>query len=105
MAGRLAVCCSAGEALGEGEVVVDHTGQHAQVHDGAVAGGYEVDDLADGGGVLVTGDDKRAGNDALRVARLVEEGPDVAGVILVVQVGADVDAVHLKPPLARLWAR
>jgi hypothetical protein len=34
------------------------------VHDGAVAGRHEIDHLAHRGGVLVTGEHKRAGNAA-----------------------------------------
>jgi hypothetical protein len=60
-------------------VVLDESGQRSQVDDGAVPGGDEVDDLADGGGLLISGDDKSAGRDLGRVACLVEEGPDVAG--------------------------
>jgi hypothetical protein len=42
----------------------------------------EVDNLADGGGVLVSGNDEGAGLDLARVAGLVQEGPEVAGLIL-----------------------
>jgi hypothetical protein len=41
----------------------------------AVLRGLKVDDLADGGGVLVSGDDKGARRDRGGVASLVEEGP------------------------------
>jgi hypothetical protein len=63
------------------------------VHDRAVACGREVDDLADGGGVFVSGDDQGARRDLAGIAGLVEEGPEVAGLILVVEVSGDVDAV------------
>ncbi len=71
------------------------------MHDRAIAPGRKVDDLADSGGVLVSGDDEGAWLDLTGVASLVEEGPDVAGLILIVEVSGDVDAVHDGPPLAR----
>jgi hypothetical protein len=62
----------------------------------------EVDHLTDSGGVFVTGDHEGAGLDLAGIAGLVEEGPDVAGFVFVVEVGGDVHVVHLSSPLARL---
>src|ERR1700692_230952 len=67
-----------------------------QVHDRAIVCGREVHDLADGGGVFVSGDDEGAWLDLGGLMGLVEEGPDVAGLIPVVEVSGDVDAV--RPP-------
>jgi hypothetical protein len=50
-------------------------------------------------GVFVSGDNKGAWHDLAGVAGLVEEGPEVAGLILVVEVSGDVDAVHHGRPL------
>jgi hypothetical protein len=58
--------------------------------DRAVACGNEVDHLAHRGGLLVTGDDKDTRGDLARVAGLVEEGPDAAGLVLVVEIGSDI---------------
>src|ERR1022692_1648526 len=89
---------SAGEcAVDQVAVVVDEAGQEPEVDDGDVACRGEVDDLADGGGVGVAGDDERAGSYLGGVAGFVEEGPDVAGVVFVVEVSADVYAVHRQP--------
>lgn len=55
--------------------------------------------------VLVTGAGERANNDPGGIVGLVEEGPHVAGVVLVVEVSLDVDLVHAQPsacPHARL---
>jgi hypothetical protein len=54
--------------------------------DRAVAGGHEVDHLAHRGGFLVAGHDKDTRGDLARVAGLVEEGPDIAGLVLVVEI-------------------
>ena len=92
----------AGEcAFNQGAVVVDEAGQEPEVDDGAVACGHEVDYLAHGGGFLVAGDDKCSWVDLAEVSGLVEEGPDVAGLVFVIEVGGDVHVVHLTPPLAR----
>lgn len=82
-------------------VVIDQPGKEPQVHDRAIACGREVDDQANGGGVFVSGDDEGAWLDLAGVMGLVEEGPDVAGLILVVEISGYVDAVHHGPPLAR----
>jgi len=71
------------------------------VDDGAVARGSEVDHLAHRRGVFVSGDDEGAGLDLLRVAGLIKEGPDIAGLVFIIEVCGDVDVVHLSPPLAR----
>jgi hypothetical protein len=71
------------------------------VDDRAVACGHEVDYLAHGGGFLVPRDDQGPRADLARVACLIEEGPDLAGLVLVVEVGGDIHVVHLTPPLAR----
>ena len=49
--------------FGELPVVIDQPGKQPQVHNRAIARGREVDDLADGGGVLVSGNDEGAGLD------------------------------------------
>ena len=71
------------------------------MHDHAIARRHEVDDLAHRGGFLVTGDNKSPRMDLGRIAGLIEEGPDVAGLVLIVQVSRDIHQVHLNPPLAR----
>jgi hypothetical protein len=69
------------------------------VDDRAVPAGSQVDDLSDGGCVLVAGDDQRARGDPVRVVGLVEEVPGVAAVVFIVEVSADVHAIHSRPPL------
>src|ERR1700730_2019167 len=80
--------------LGESLVVLDETWQQLQVDDGAVPGRHQVDDLAHGGGVFVARYHDGAGPDLGRVARLIEESPQVARVIFIVEVCGDVHAVH-----------
>jgi hypothetical protein len=60
-------------------VVIDQLGKQPQVHDRAVACRREVDDLADGGGVFVSGDDEGAWFDLAGVAGLVHEGAPRSG--------------------------
>src|SRR5487761_102275 len=92
----------AGECpLDESAVVVYQAGQGPQVNDSAVAGRDKVDDLADRRGVLVTCHDQGARRDLGRVSGLIQERPQVTGVILVVEVSGDIDPVHFSPPLAR----
>jgi hypothetical protein len=81
-------------------VVIDQPGKQPQLHNRAIACGREVGDLADGGGVLVSGNGEGAGLDLARVAGLVQEGPEVADLIFVVEVSGDIDAVPHGPPLA-----
>ena len=71
------------------------------MHDHAIARRHEVDDLAYRGGLLVTGDNKSPGMDLGRIAGLIEESSDVAGLVLVVQVSCDIHQVHRSPPLPR----
>ena len=62
------------------------------MHDGAGGLGHYVDDFRHGWSVLVTGDDDGARHDQRRVWGLVEEGSQQPLLVLVVQVGRDVDA-------------
>jgi hypothetical protein len=39
--------------------------------------------------------------DLYRIASLIEEGPDVAGLVFIIEIGCDVHAVYINPPLAR----
>ena len=89
-------------SLDESLVVLDQSRQGLEVDDSAVACGYQVDDLADSGGVFVARYHDGARPDLARVACLVKEGPDVAGVIFVVKVRDDVHAVHFAS-FPRLW--
>jgi hypothetical protein len=50
---------------------------------------------------LIPGNDDGAWFDLPGVAGLIEEGPDVAGLVFIIEVCGDVHAVHLSPPLAR----
>jgi hypothetical protein len=54
-------------------VVIDQPGKQPQVHDRAIARGRGINDLADGGGVPVSGKDEGAGLDLAGVAGLVQE--------------------------------
>ena len=75
-------------------VVARITGKHAQVHDGPGELVDEIDHLGDrrsGGGA---DGDKRARSDDRAVAGFVKESPDETGLVLVVQVGSDVDGGH-----------
>jgi len=49
------------------------------VNNGAIPCRHKIDDLADSGGVLVTGYDERAGRDLGRVSGLIQERPQVTG--------------------------
>src|ERR1022692_2739693 len=80
-------------------VVVDQAWQEPEMDDRAVTCRREVDHLADGGGFLVTGDDEGTRRDLARIASLIEEGPDIARLVFVVEVGGDVHVVHLSAPL------
>jgi hypothetical protein len=81
---------SAGErSLDQGAVLVDQAGQEPQMHDHAIARGHEVHDLAHRRSFLITSDHQSSRADLARITSLVEEGPDVAGLILVVQVSGD----------------
>jgi Phage integrase, N-terminal SAM-like domain len=92
----------AGECpLDQSAVVVDQARQGPQVNDSAVAGRDKVDDLADRRGVLVARHDQGARRDLGRVSGLVQERPQVTGVVLVIEVSSDIDPVHFSPPLAR----
>src|SRR5260370_15025125 len=82
-------------------VLVDQPGQELKVDDRAVACWRQIDYLAYRSGILITCDNQSPGLDLARVAGLVEEGPDVASVVLIVEVSANVHAVHLSPPPAR----
>ena len=68
------------------------------MHDGAGRLRDEIDGLGDGlgdgRGVGCAGHDDGARHDDRRVASLVEERSDVAGVVLVVEIGGDVDCGH-----------
>jgi hypothetical protein len=64
-AGELGKKGWAGSLTGQGPfdelpVVIDQPGKQPQVHNRAIACGREVDDLADGGGVHVSGNDEGA---------------------------------------------
>src|SRR6202050_121331 len=69
--------------------------------DRAVTCGNETDPLAPCSGFLVPGHHKDTRGDLARVAGLVKEGPDVAGLVLVVEIGSDIYLVHRRPPLLR----
>jgi hypothetical protein len=71
------------------------------VDDGAIARRSDVDHFAHRRGVFVAGDDEGAGLYLLWIAGLVEEGPEVARFVFIVEVCGDVDAVDVSPPLAR----
>jgi hypothetical protein len=75
-------------------VVLDDTRQQTKVDDLAGRLLDDVDDLGNGWGVGITGDDDGAGRHERRVARFVQEGPDEAGLVFVVQVGGDVNGHH-----------
>jgi hypothetical protein len=64
-------------------VVIDQPGKQPQVHNRAIARGRKVDNLAHGSSVFVSSDDEGTWRDLAGVAGLVQEGPEVAGLILV----------------------
>src|ERR1022692_4446294 len=74
--------------------------QQLQVNDRAVTRRREIDHLVQGGSILAAGDNENPGLDLARVAGLVEEGPDVASLVCVVEVSADVHPVHIGVPVA-----
>ena len=82
----------------QSSVVLDQAGQEPEVDDDAIARGSEIDHFAHRRGVFVSGDDEGARLDLPRVASLVKEGPDVAGIVFVVEVRGDVHAVHIALP-------
>src|ERR1019366_33342 len=67
--------------------------------DRAVTRRREIDHLAQGGSILAAGDNENPGLDRAGVPGLVEEGPDVASLVDVVEVSADVHPVHIRHPL------
>jgi hypothetical protein len=86
---------SAGErSLNQRTILVDEAGQEPEMDDRAVACGHEIDHLAHGCGFLVTGHDKDTRGDLARVASLIKEGPDEAGLILIIKIGSDIHLVH-----------
>jgi len=98
----LIVGSSAGKrSFHQGSVVFDQTGQQPEVDDRAVARWSEVHHFANRRGVFVSGHDDGAGLDLPRVAGLVEEAPDIAGLVFIIEVRGNVDAVPVSPPLAR----
>jgi hypothetical protein len=66
------------------------------MHDRAVTCGYKVDYLAHRSGFLVTGDNKSPGVDLTRITGFIEKGPDVACLVLIVQISGDIYQVHLQ---------
>ena len=58
------------------------------MHDHAIARRHEVHDLAHRRSFLITSDHKSSRADLARITGLIKEGPDVAGLILVVQVSS-----------------
>jgi hypothetical protein len=60
------------------------------MNDRAVTGWHKVNDLAHRGRVLITGHHQRAWRDPGRVASLIQERPQVSGLVLVIEVRGDV---------------
>jgi hypothetical protein len=86
-------------------VVLDAAGEHPQLDDLAGRLGNDVDDLDHGWSIGITSDNDGARDDHAGVARLVEERPDEAGFVLVVQVGGDVDGDGRRSSLsAVVWS-
>jgi hypothetical protein len=73
------------------------------VDDGAVACRSKVDHFADRRRVLVPGHDDGAGLDVPGVAGLVEKGPDVAGLVFVVE-SAVMSTRYISALLSRDYA-
>jgi hypothetical protein len=68
------------------------------VNDGAVTCRDKINDLAHGGRVFVTGNDEGTWRYLGRVTGLIQERPQVTGLILIIEVSGDIDPVHLSPP-------
>jgi hypothetical protein len=89
------------DAAGESQIAVDRSGKHIEVHDRAVRVRSEVDHNRHRWRIHVARDDEFAGNDDRWITRLVEARPDVAGLVLGVEVCRDVDGGRLGPLLQR----
>lgn len=83
-----------GRSLDELSVVVDRAGQDPEAHDGTARLVEQIDDLGRCGSVSVTGNHDGAWLDESPVTCLVKERSDVAGLILVVEITADVNGDH-----------
>jgi hypothetical protein len=70
-------------------VVFHQAWQKPKVDDGAVARWREIDHLAHGCGILIPGHDDGARLDLSRVASLIEDGPEVAGLVCSLRRDAD----------------
>ena len=76
------------------------------MHDHAIARRHEVHDLAHRRSSLITSDHQSSRKDLASITSLVEECPDVAGLILIVQVSGDIHQLHLQSSQTRsAWAR
>ena len=71
------------------------------MNDRAIARGNQVDDLAHGCGFLITGHDENSRGDPARVACLIEESPDITGLVLIIEISSNIHLVHRRPPLIR----
>lgn len=71
--------------------------------DGAVWVPDEIDHDGDCGGVLVPGDYERSGCDQRGVTGLVEKRPDVAGLVLGLQVGSTKNPTASRSFSATRW--
>ena len=60
--------------------------------DCAIASRSEVDHLAHRRGIFIASHDDGAGLDLPRVTGLIEEGPDVTGIVFIIEVRGDVRA-------------
>lgn len=91
----------------QGAVVVHQARQRPQVNDGAVTCRCKIDNLADGGGALVTSDDEGAWRDLGRVAGRVEERqlPTLGALQADREVGPLRGSQELEPALAELASR
>jgi periplasmic divalent cation tolerance protein len=91
-----------GDSSGESDVVVDGSRQDIEVDECAARMWQEVDHHRDGWGLLVTDQDQGTRCNQGRVTRFVQERPDVACLVLGVEVGHDVHRDHRLTLLRRL---
>src|SRR5680860_1363956 len=84
------------------EIAVDGARQDVDVDDRAVLVLYEVDDAGHREGVVVTDDDDPVRGDERGVASFAQPRPDVAGLVLVVEVDLQVDHDGVRAHAAHL---
>ncbi len=67
----------------------------------AITAGHKIDHLAHRSGILITGHNQGSRRNPSRITGLVQERPQITGLIFIIQVCRYIYLVHLSPPLPR----